>query len=163
MAGNRANEGPTACAQRGVGRLAALPVPCRRDGRPHLQPGVVAASSLVIPLLVVVAQFGCTTESEIGSPLAIELDGPDNGQVGEELSVRYDAVGRSLGGIVIAWGDGVVDSVATAGAQSASGTRFHTYELAGTFQVSARAEDSQEGVASAELTINIRGSQEPAR
>ena len=114
-------------------------------------------------MLLVAIPFGCTAESEIGSPLAIRLEGPEDGQVGEELSVRYDAVGRSLGGIVITWGDGVVDSVATAGAQSASGTRFHTYEVPGAFLVAARVEDSLEGAARAELTINIQGSQEPGR
>lgn len=77
--------------------------------------------------------------------------------------MRYNAAGRSLGGIVIGWGDGAVDSVATAGAQTASGTRFHTYEEVGAFLVTARVEDSLEGVARAELTISIRGSQEPGR
>lgn len=121
------------------------------------------ARRLLHALLLLGTLPACSDESEIGSPLAIELEGPENGQVGEELAVRYSAVGRSLGGIVIAWGDGAVDSVATAGAQSASGTRFHTYEAMGAFLVTARVEDSLEGVAGAELTINIQGSQGPSR
>lgn len=121
------------------------------------------AGPLSVALLLLGTSAGCFGESEIGSPLAIELEGPENGQAGEELAVRYSAVGRSLGGIVLAWGDGAVDSVATAGAQSASGTRFHTYEQPGAFLVSAQVDDSLEGVASAELTINIQGSQEPGR
>lgn len=111
--------------------------------------------ALAIPLLLACA-VGCSTEDEIGSPLAIDLEGPATGVVGEELVVRYDAVGRSLQGIVFTWGDGAVDSLATAGAQSASGTMYHTYEAAGDFLVGARVEDSLEGVARAELTIGIR-------
>lgn len=109
-------------------------------------------------MLILPAAPGCYTEDEIGSPLAIELEGPPRGEVDEQVAVRYDAVGRSLQGIVFTWGDGAVDSLATAGAQSASGTMFHTYEAAGDFLVSARVEDSVEGVARAELTIGIQES-----
>ena len=108
--------------------------------------------------LLALAPASCY-DDEIGSPLAIELIGPENGLVGQKLSVLYNATGRSLSGIVFTWGDGAVDSLATAGAQSASGAREHTYEIPGMFTVRARAEDSLEGVASAEVFINIQQSQ----
>ena len=129
------------------GRLAAeMP---RAGGR--------ALPKCILPaMLLLAAALGCYTEDEIGSPLAIELEGPASGQVGEQLAFRYDAVGRSLQGIVFTWGDGAVDSLSTAGAQSAAGTMFRTYEAAGDFLVGARVEDSVEGVARAELTIGIR-------
>ena len=109
-------------------------------------------------LLLALAPASCY-DDEIGSPLSIELIGPENGLVGQKLSVLYNVSGRSLSGIVFTWGDGAVDSLATAGAQSASGAREHTYEKAGMFTVRARAEDSVEGVASAEVFINIQQSQ----
>ncbi len=117
-----------------------------------------AIAKCVLPtiLLLLPAALGCSTEDEIGSPLAIELEGPGSGQVGEQLAIRYDAVGRNLQGIVLTWGDGAVDSLATAGAQSASGTMYHAYEAAGDFLVGAKVADSVEGVARAELTIGIR-------
>lgn len=99
-------------------------------------------------------------EDEIGTPLSIELIGPDAGLVDQKLSVLYNVSGRSLNGIIFNWGDGTVDSLATAGAQKASGDREHTYQSTGLFTVRARAEDAVEGVASAEITINIQWSQE---
>ena len=129
----------------------SAPAP-RRSGIPALPKRVLAA------ILLLAAALGCYTEDEIGSPLAIDLEGPESGEVGEQLALRYDVVGRSLQGIVFTWGDGAVDSVATAGAQSAAGTMYHTYEAAGDFLIGARVEDSVEGVARAELTIGIQES-----
>ena len=98
-------------------------------------------------------------EDEIGTSLSIELIGPDTGLVDQKLSVLYNVSGRRLNGVIFTWGDGTVDSLATAGAQTASGAREHTYQSAGLFTVRARAEDAVEGVASAEVTINIQGSE----
>ncbi|MDE2754289.1 MAG: hypothetical protein OXI83_17080 [Gemmatimonadota bacterium] len=98
-------------------------------------------------------------EDEIGTPLSIELIGPETGLVDEELSVLYNVSGRRLNGIVFTWGDGTVDSLATAGAQTASGAREHTYQSTGLYTVRAQAEDAVEGVASAEVIINIQQSQ----
>ena len=116
------------------------------------------ATRAALLLLLAWAPASCY-DDEIGSPLSIELIGPETGLVGQKLSVLYNVSGRSLDGIVFIWGDGAVDSLATAGAQSASGAREHTYEIAGMFTVRARAEDSVEGVASAEVFINIQQSQ----
>ncbi len=98
-------------------------------------------------------------DDEIGTPLSVELIGPETGVVDQKLSVLYNASGRRLIGIIFTWGDGTVDSLAAAGAQTASGAREHTYEAAGLFTVRARAEDSVEGVASAEVMIDIQQNQ----
>ena len=103
--------------------------------------------------------LGSCYEDEIGTPLSIELIGPEAGLVDEKLSVLYNVSGRRLNGVIFTWGDGTVDSLATAGAQTASGAREHTYESTGLFTVRARAEDAVEGVANAEVTINIQGSE----
>lgn len=109
-------------------------------------------------LLIAIAPASCY-DDELGSPLSVELIGPETGFVGQKLSVLYNVSGRNLSGIVFTWGDGAVDSLATAGAQSASGAREHTYEVSGMFTVRARAEDAVEGVASAEVFINIQQNQ----
>ncbi len=116
------------------------------------------ATRAALLLLTVIANPSCY-DDDIGSSLSIELIGPETGLVGQKLSVLYNVSGRSLSGIVFTWGDGAVDSLATAGAQTASGAREHTYDVAGMFTVRARAEDAVEGVASAEVFINIQQSQ----
>lgn len=113
------------------------------------------ALSTLLPCLLVLAA-GCITDDEIGSPLSVELIGPETGLVGDQLSVLYNVSGRSLSGIIFSWGDGETDSLATAGAQSASGSMQHTYEMPGLFTVRALAEDAVEGVASAEVSINVQ-------
>lgn len=113
-----------------------------------------ACNTLLLCLFALAA--GCITDDEIGSPLSVELIGPETGLVGDQLSVLYDVTGRRLSGIVFSWGDGATDSLATAGAQSASGSMQHTYEMPGLFTVRARVEDAVEGVASAEVTINVQ-------
>ena len=98
--------------------------------------------------------------AEIGTPLSVELIGPGSGQVGEEVSVLYNVSGRRLNGIFFEWGDGAVDTLGTAGAQTAAGSRQHAYSYAGLFTVRAVAEDGVEGVASAAVEINIEQNQD---
>lgn len=116
------------------------------------------ATRTALLLLAVLANTSCY-DDEIGSALSIELVGPETGLVGQKLSVLYNVSGRNLSGIIFTWGDGAVDSLATAGAQTASGASEHTYEVSGMFTVRARAEDAVEGVANAEVFINIQQSQ----
>lgn len=97
----------------------------------------------------------CWSDDDLGTPLAIELAGPDEGRVGEELSVRYEVNGRQLVGIIVAWGDGVADSVPARGAQTASGSVHHTYTDSGRFTVTGTAEDVVEGVVEDRVEIDI--------
>jgi len=114
-----------------------------------------ARLALLACLFALVA--GCITDDEIGTPLSVELIGPETGLVGDQLSVLYNVSGRSLTGIIFAWGDGATDSLATVGAQTASGSMQDVYEMPGLFTVTARVEDAVEGVASAEVSINVQG------
>ena len=106
-------------------------------------------------LLVGLAAAACWADEELGTPLAIELSGPDEGRVGEELAVRYDVSGPQLVGIIFDWGDGAADSVPARGAQTASGSVRHSYAEAGTFTVTGRAEDFVDGFAEARIEIEI--------
>ena len=97
----------------------------------------------------------CWSGDDLGTPLAIELAGPDEGSVGEELSVRYEVNGRQLVGIIVVWGDGVADSVPARGARTASGSVRHTYTESGRFTVTGTAEDVVEGVVEDRVEIDI--------
>ncbi len=125
--------------------------------RAHSRPARVG---FLLPLLLwfLLAPAGCT-DDEIGTPLALELVGPGTGRVGEQLSVLYNVSGRRIDGIIFSWGDGVVDSLPTAGAQTASGSRQHRYLTPGRFLVRMTVEDGVEGVASADVVINIERAQ----
>ena len=112
---------------------------------------VVAAASLCM-----LALAACWSDDEIGTPLSVELIGPETGLVGDELSVLYNVSGRRLEGVVFTWGDGATDSLPTVGAQTAAGSMKHTYESSGMFIVRARAVDALEGVASAQVSINVQ-------
>lgn len=129
----------------------------RRPPTPATQAATAARRALcaLLPCLFALAT-GCITDDEIGSPLSVELIGPETGLVGDQLSVLYNVTGRRLSGIIFSWGDGATDSLATAGAQSASGSMQHTYEMPGLFTVRALVEDAVEGVASAEVSINVQ-------
>ena len=136
----------TGNASRPRALVASMPAaPARRRVRLALLTSLVAFAA------------ACITDDEIGTPLSVELIGPETGLVGDQLSVLYNVSGRSLTGIIFTWGDGAVDSLGTVGAQTASGSMQHVYEMPGLFTVRARVEDAVEGVASAEVTINVQG------
>ena len=132
------------------------PTPTPLPSRPRFSPPTRRTLPALLACLFVLAA-GCITDGEIGSPLSVELIGPETGLVGDQLSVLYNVSGRSLNGIIFTWGDGATDSLGTVGAQTATGSRQHTYEMPGLFTVTARAEDAVEGVASATVSINVQG------
>ena len=132
------------------------PTPTPLPSRPRFSPRTRRTLPALLACLFVLAA-GCITDGEIGSPLSVELIGPETGLVGDQLSVLYNVSGRSLNGIIFTWGDGATDSLGTVGAQTASGSMQHTYEMPGLFTVTARAEDAVEGVASATVSINVQG------
>ncbi len=116
------------------------------------------AGRLGAVLVVAILSFAtaCRDDGLIGFPLSLSLEAPQQAQPSQVVSVRYNAAGRSLQGIVFAWGDGAVDSVATAGAQTAAGTVEHVYEApGGLFTLRARVEDAVEGAKTAEAQILV--------
>ncbi len=119
---------------------------------------------LPVAAVLLWAGAGCD-DDPIGSPLSLTIDAPSEAAPGQSVSVGYDAAGRRLLGIVFSWGDGTVDSVATAGAQTAAGSVDHVYEApGGLFTIRARAEDAEEGVKVAEADIVVRrASSDPRR
>ena len=100
--------------------------------------------------------WACEDTSDIGTPLSVMLVGPETGLAGEGLPFSYQVSGRSLSGIIFLWGDGLRDSIPTAGAQTAMGTRVHTFDSAGVYLVNLTAEDALEGVGNAQVTVTVQ-------
>lgn len=93
---------------------------------------------------------------EEGLPLSITLSADKtSAQVEEEISFTFEAQGRALVGVTLAYGDGQVDSVFAAGAQRAGALRTHAYEEPGNFVVIARAIETFGEEATDELAVEI--------
>jgi hypothetical protein len=89
--------------------------------------------------------LACSSSSvEIGNPLTIELTvDRSTGVAGtDSFTFRYEATGKDLMGVVLAFGDGQADSLAARGATSAGATRTHVYDIPGSYAAFARAIES---------------------
>ena len=113
--------------------------------------------SAVVAAVFAAVIVACGDDSEIGTPLMVEITGPTTGLVGEDLPFMYDVSGRSISGLIFLWGDGFRDSIAAAGAQTARGTTFHAYDSVGTYNVLLQVEDAIEGVGTDEVTVQVQG------
>lgn len=115
--------------------------------------------SLVLTSCVVLSVAACSDLTfEGGGPVAIQLSADRTSvPAGGSVEFSYDARGTYLSSVAIEYGDGVVDSVLTLGAQSAAGVVSHTFELPGSYTVIGRAEDRATGTATAEVVIQVGG------
>ena len=113
----------------------------------------------LLPVCAVLCVAACSDITFVGGgPVTISLSA-DKSSVpeGGTVTFSYEAKGTYLSGVVFDYGDGVVDSVFTSGAQTAGGTVSHAFELAGSYTVVGRAEDSSTGTATAEVVIQVGG------
>lgn len=110
--------------------------------------GIVMALALAL---------ACTTSTVSGiRELAITITAtPTTAAVNTPVEFRYDAMGAQLAGIVVAYGDGVADSVATFGASTAGGRLTHTYSAPGMFQVEATVIEGNGNRASNSVSVEI--------
>jgi hypothetical protein len=77
---------------------------------------------------------------------------------GQTFDFFYDAQGRSLGGMVIDYGDGSpADSTELSGAVTATGHKLHAYEMPGAYIVSGRLEELNGSSVEATVTVNVTG------
>ncbi len=91
-----------------------------------------------------------------GGPLDVTVTAePTTQTVGQAIAIRADAVGTSLDGTILDFGDGQVDSVAAFGANTQTLTRLKTYAAPGTYIIVARAEDVTQGSKSAQVTVQV--------
>lgn len=116
--------------------------------RRGLRWGIVMALALVV---------ACSSSTVSGiRELAISITAtPTTAAVNTPVEFRYDAMGTQLAGIVVAYGDGVVDSVATFGASTAGGRLTHTYSTPGIFQVEATVIEGSGDRASNSTSVEI--------
>lgn len=111
------------------------------------------------------AGLACSTITEIPDrPLRITLTAePRSALVGQEIGFRFEAQGRFLLGVVVEYGDGTQDSLATFGATTATSNLRHAYSVAGRFLVSARADESTGRVTQDTLSVQILAPRETGR
>ncbi len=116
----------------------------------------LAAGSLVLAL---VALGGCA-ESSLDLPTSGDLDlvltvSPKTISSGGEVVISTSAIGTSLLGTVIEYGEGSVDSIQAAGAQTQTATRSWTYPNPGVFVIRATVDDSFQGRLTREDTVTV--------
>ncbi len=100
---------------------------------------------------------GCLDETITGTrPLTIELSVvPSTAAVADTVTATWEATGTGLLGVVVDWGDGVLDSLNLGGLAVEAGQDVdHVYAIDGTYTVTARAED-QTGARTASATVQI--------
>jgi hypothetical protein len=86
---------------------------------------------------------GCLDDSITGSrPLTFQLTSDlTEAIVGQTITFNYETTGTAIQGIILEYGDGVVDTSFVGGsAVQASGYLEHAYDVIGTFVVEGRVE-----------------------
>ena len=109
-------------------------------------------------LVFSVSALSCSDITFVGDgpgTFQLTVEGSHTAAVGDTLVFRYEATAPSLNGIIVDYGDGIVDSVGTFGAVTATGLLPHAYSDSGTYIVRGRAEDVVLGTLSAEVTVQI--------
>jgi len=95
-------------------------------------------------LLVAVSAAACLDDDITGTrPLSFTISvDPAFANVGDSVSVRFEAMGTQLLGVLVNYGDGVVDTLPTdlAGTVEFIQTLSHAYSEPGTFQIVGQVE-----------------------
>ena len=107
------------------------------------------------------ASSGCLDDSITGTrPLGVELTTTAAAvDTGETLTATVSAMGTGLQGLVLDWGDGVVDSLELTGLAVTVESDFdHDYAAAGAYAVIATAVD-QTGSVSDSTTVDVTAPQ----
>jgi len=107
--------------------------------------------------LVCLVMSACLDDSITGTrPLTITIGfDVDTALVNEVVTANYSATGSGMAGVIVNWGDGVVDTLALSGtAVEVTGPAEHTYTVTGTYDVEGTVQ-AQNGTLSAQATITI--------
>ena len=120
--------------------------------------GSVRTSLLVSAALVISA--ACLDSTPVQHVLTIRITATSTAAtVGDVVGFDFDATGPIVVAIIVAYGDGVADTVeaigAIGGVNSASGRVTHAFQTAGTFLVEALVVDAQEGRLTDTVSVNI--------
>lgn len=105
---------------------------------------------------VIVVLAACGDATILQHVLSIKISAtPTTATVGEDVNFSFDATGPILVGVIVAYGDGVVDSVATTNVTSASGRFTHAFQTEGSFLVEATVVDGWEGTLTDTVSVQI--------
>lgn len=107
--------------------------------------------------VVGIAASACLDDSITGSrTLGVQLTTAATAvETGETLTATVSAMGTGLQGLVVDWGDGVVDSLSLTGLVVTVENDFdHDYSAEGTYSIVATAED-QTGSISDSTTVDV--------
>jgi hypothetical protein len=109
--------------------------------------------------LALLSGAGCLDQGfvAVGGPMSLSLK-VDQADLPEGVPhvFRIEARGQQLLGLIVDYGDGQVDSIATAGAQSATHVEAYTFGAAGSYRVRARVEDLRGLTASDSVDVSVR-------
>ena len=90
-------------------------------------------------LLFTAATAACLDDSITGTrPLSFSLSvSPGTALVGDSVDFEYQATGTAIAGVIIAYGDGVADTIfaETSNEVERSGVTRYAYDAPGTFEV----------------------------
>ena len=111
-----------------------------------------------VAALALAGAGGCQEVADQGRPTAVELSSDRaTAVVGEPIDFRYAAQGQNIARLIVEYGDGSADSVAGFGAQTASGTLTHAFDVPGGFDVTAALMDFTGDSASDTVVVVITG------
>ena len=112
-----------------------------------------------ITLLAMVVLLGCSlidVDENRRLSITLTVDATSKA-VDEEFTFAFTGEGQSLNGVILNYGDGSVDSVATMQSVTVSGQLDHAYSDPGSYTVIGRLEDATLGEDSAQVTVQVGG------
>lgn len=129
---------------------------------PNYRQSAMSRITLSLLLLAAIASSACLDDSITGMrTLAVSMStSPSAVATGETVTATVIAMGTGLQGILVDWGDGVVDSLSLSGTVVTAESAFdHDFAAAGSYTVIAVAED-QSGAIADTTTVDVT---DPAR
>jgi len=104
--------------------------------------------------------LGCGLFEADVLPLGITIEVDQSTKaVGEDFEFDWEGTGEALFGVIIDYGDGVVDSIQSiGGGVRLGGNAVHAFDVAGSFRVLARVEDEFLGADTSSVTVTVTGS-----
>ncbi len=99
---------------------------------------------------------GCGGGTELQHDLTVRISAASSvATVGDDVEFSFEVTGPRLIGVVVAYGDEVVDTVDTFDATSASGVLVHAFQTVGIFPVEATVVDAQDGHLADTVSVQV--------
>lgn len=112
----------------------------------------------VLALVVSGATTACLDDDITGTrPLSFDLSAdPTSAEIGDSITFTYNATGTSIFGVLLSYGDGVMDTIVAETPNQVERTEEvrYAYEVTGSFEVIGRLETSDGGMSDT-VTVEI--------